>query len=120
MYAANFFAGKVDVFDRNYAPVVLPAGAFTDSLIPAGFAPFNVQAIDGVVWVAFAKQDADKEDEVAGPGLGYVDAFNSSGNLLLRLQNGPWMNAPWGIAPNTLRRSQRFSHLSWNRRHAVA
>lgn len=97
LYAANFFEGTVDVFDSGYLPVVLAAGAFTDPLLPAGFAPFNVQAIDGVVWVAFAKQDADKEDEVAGPGLGYVDAFDSSGNLLMRLQNGPWMNAPWGV-----------------------
>ena len=97
LYGANFFAGRVDVFDRTYAPVTLTAGAFIDPLLPAGFAPFNVQTIDGTVWVAFAQQDADKEDEVAGPGLGYVDAFDSSGNLLMRLQNGPWMNAPWGL-----------------------
>lgn len=97
LYVANFFDGRVEVFDSGYLPVVLAAGAFTDPLLPAGFAPFNVQAIDGVIWVAFAKQDADKEDEVAGPGLGYVDAFDTSGHLLLRLQNGPWMNAPWGV-----------------------
>jgi uncharacterized protein (TIGR03118 family) len=98
LYAANFFAGKVDVFDRTYTAVVLPAGAFSDPLLPAGFAPFNVQTIDGIVWVAFAKQSEDKKDDVPGPGLGYVDAFDSSGNLLMRLQNGPWMNAPWGLA----------------------
>jgi|ERR1041384_140569 len=97
LYAANFFGGKVEVFDRTYTPVLLPAGAFTDPSLPAGFAPFNVQAIGNTVWVTFALQDEDKEDEVDGPGLGYVDAFDSSGHLLLSLQNGPWMNAPWGI-----------------------
>jgi uncharacterized protein (TIGR03118 family) len=98
LYAANFFAGTIDVFDKNYMPVTLAAGAFSDPLLPEGYAPFNVQNIGGQLFVAFAKQDEDKKDEVAGPGLGFVDAFDASGNLVLRLQSGPWMNAPWGIA----------------------
>jgi uncharacterized protein (TIGR03118 family) len=51
-----------------------------------------------MIFVAFAKQDEEMEDEVAGPGLGFVDAFDASGNLLMRLRSGRWMNAPWGIA----------------------
>jgi uncharacterized protein (TIGR03118 family) len=98
LYAANFFAGTVDVFDKNYMPVTLAASAFSDPLLPEGYAPFNVQNIGGKLFVAFAKQDEEKEDEVAGPGLGFVDAFDAKGNLMLRLQSGPWMNAPWGIA----------------------
>ena len=98
LYVADFFTGTVDVFDANYAPVTLAAGAFTDPIIPAGFAPFNVQNIDGNVYVAFAKQDEDKEDEVAGRKLGYVDVFDGNGTLLQRFENGPWMNAPWGLA----------------------
>jgi uncharacterized protein (TIGR03118 family) len=98
LYVADFFTGTVDVFDTNYASVTLPSGAFTDPDLPAGFAPFNVQNIGGDVFVAFAKQDEDKEDEVAGRKLGYVDVFDGSGTLLQRLENGPWMNAPWGLA----------------------
>ena len=98
LYAANFFAGTIDVFDKDYLPVTLTAGAFSDPDIPQGFAPFNVQTIGDMIFVAFAKQDEEKEDEVAGPGLGYVDTFDASGNLLLRLRSGRWMNAPWGIA----------------------
>jgi uncharacterized protein (TIGR03118 family) len=98
LYAANFFAGTVDVFDHNYSSVALAPGAFSDRRLPDGFAPFNVQNIDGVVWVTFAQQDEDKEDEVDGPGLGFVDAFDASGRLLMRLKSGNWMNAPWGIA----------------------
>lgn len=97
LYAANFFAGTVDVFDKNYMPVTLAAGAFSDPLLPGEFAPFNVQTIGDKVFVTFAQQDEDKEDEVDGPGLGYVDAFDSSGNLVMRLQSGSWMNAPWGV-----------------------
>jgi uncharacterized protein (TIGR03118 family) len=98
LYVANFFNGSVDVFDTNYAPAPVPAGAFTDPNIPTGFAPFNVQNINGKIYVAFAKQDPDKEDEVAGPGLGFVDAFDPNGVLLQRFRQGHWMNAPWGIA----------------------
>ena len=98
LYVANFFTGTVDVFDTNYAPVTLAAGAFTDPTLPEGFAPFNVKNINGNVYVAFAKQDEEKEDEVAGRKLGYVDVFDGNGNLLQRIEHGPWMNAPWGLA----------------------
>lgn len=97
LFAANFFAGTVDVFDKDYMPVSLDAGAFSDPDIPEGFAPFNVQTIAGKIFVAFAKQDEEREDEVAGPGLGFVDAFDADGNLIMRLRSGRWMNAPWGI-----------------------
>ena len=67
LYAANFHAGTIDVFDDGFAPVTVPGG-FADPNLPAGFAPFNVQEIAGRLVVAYAKQDADAEDEVAGPG----------------------------------------------------
>jgi len=98
LYAANFHAGTVDVFDKNFSSVTLPTGAFTDDHMPRGFAPFNVQNIDGVIFVAFAKQDEEKEDEVAGAGLGFVDAFDANGKLLMRLKSGQWLNAPWAVA----------------------
>lgn len=98
LYAANFFTGKVDVFDTNYAPVNLGAGAFLDSHLPKGYAPFNVQAIGDKIFVTYAKQDADKIDEVDGRGRGFVTVFTTSGVLSMRLKWGPWFNAPWGVA----------------------
>jgi uncharacterized protein (TIGR03118 family) len=98
LYVANFFNGSIDVFDTNYAPAPTPAGAFTDPQLPNGYAPFNVQNIDGKLYVAFAKQDDAKKDEVAGPGNGFVDVFDSNGSLRLRLKHGQWLNAPWGVA----------------------
>jgi uncharacterized protein (TIGR03118 family) len=98
LYVANFFNGSVDVFDKDYVPVTLPSGAFKDSQIPSGFAPFNVQNIGGKIFVAYAKQDEDKVDEVAGPGLGFVDVYNPNGTLVLHLKSGRWLNAPWGLA----------------------
>jgi len=98
LYATDFHNGKIDVWDSSFAPVTLPAGAFSDPKIPAGFAPFGIQAINGNLYVTYAKQDADRHDDVAGKGLGYVDVFDPNGQLLDRfISKGP-LNAPWGLA----------------------
>ncbi len=98
LYAANFHTGKVDVFDKDFNEVDLGSAAFHDSRLPHGYAPFNVQAIGSEIFVTFAKQDAEKIDEVAGPGRGFVAAFGPDGALHHRLMWGPWFNAPWGVA----------------------
>jgi uncharacterized protein (TIGR03118 family) len=97
LYAANFHAATIDVFNDAFAPTTVPGG-FTDPNLPAGFAPFNVQEVAGRLVVAYAQQDADAEDEVAGAGLGYVDVFDANGHLLRRLISQGALNAPWGIA----------------------
>jgi uncharacterized protein (TIGR03118 family) len=101
LYAANFRAGTIDVFDSGFHHVTL-AGSFTDPGLPAGFAPFNVQALNGRLYVTYAKQDADKEDDVKGPGNGFVDVYDTSGRLLRRLVSQGPLNSPWGlvIAPH--------------------
>jgi uncharacterized protein (TIGR03118 family) len=97
LYAADFHNGRIDVFDQAFNPVHL-SGSFADPEIPQGFAPFNVQDLGGVLYVAYAKQDADAEDEVAGPSLGFVDVYSTSGQLLRHLIERGQLNAPWGLA----------------------
>ena len=97
LYAANFRAGTVDVFDQTWQPVSLPGG-FTDSTIPTGFAPFGIQALNGKIFVTYAKQDAQKHDDVSGPGNGYVDVYDLNGVLLQHLIAGGNLNSPWGLA----------------------
>jgi uncharacterized protein (TIGR03118 family) len=58
LYATNFSAGEVDVFNSSFAPVSQPAGAFTDPNLPNGYAPFGVQNIGGQIFVTYAMQDA--------------------------------------------------------------
>jgi uncharacterized protein (TIGR03118 family) len=98
LYATDFHNGRVDVFDSSFKPMQLGSGAFTDTSLPAGFAPFNVQTIGRRVVVTYAKQDADREDDVAGAGLGYVDVYTTSGHLVRRLVSQGALNAPWGLA----------------------
>jgi uncharacterized protein (TIGR03118 family) len=95
LYAADFHNARVDVFDGTFG---LVPGGFTDPALPAGYAPFNVQTIGDRVFVAYAKQDADAEDEVAGQGAGFVDAYDLAGNLLARVAQHGQLNAPWGLA----------------------
>jgi uncharacterized protein (TIGR03118 family) len=97
LYATNFFAATVDVFDTNFAPHPFGSSAFVDSTIPMGFAPFNIQLIGENLIVTYAKQDAAKHDDVAGPGNGYVDIYDTQGNLLSRLPHLIQMNSPWAI-----------------------
>src|SRR5262249_518090 len=107
LYAANFHSGKVEVYDSSFQPVRLRGDAFAigddnedgNSQGDAGhFAPFNGQAIGTNLFVSYAKQDAQKHDDVAGPGLGNVAVFDPSGRPLARLEHGSWFNSPWGIA----------------------
>lgn len=99
LYAADFHNNKIDVFDSTFKLVTtLPAGAFTDLKIPAGFAPFGIQAINGDIYVSYAKQDADKHDDVKGKGFGFVNVFDPNGRLIKRVVSRGNLNAPWGMA----------------------
>jgi len=97
LYATDFHNGRIDVFDSAFH-AVQPTGGFTDPKIPAGFAPFGIQAINGNIYVTYAKQDEAKEDDVRGVGLGYVDIYDPNGFLLRRIATRGVLNAPWGIA----------------------
>ena len=96
LFVANFRQDRVDVFDTNYSPVTLPAGAFTDQNVPSNLTVFNVQLIGESLYVTYAPTNVFGGG--AGPGQGWVDVYDVNGNLLQRLQTGFWMNAPWGVA----------------------
>jgi uncharacterized protein (TIGR03118 family) len=98
LYAADFLGARVDVFGPTFNPIVDP-DAFVDPKLPDGFAPFGIQNIGGTIFVAYAKQDEEEPDEeVVGQGQGFVDAFDTSGNLLGRVATHGQLNAPWGLA----------------------
>jgi uncharacterized protein (TIGR03118 family) len=105
LFAANFRSGNVDVFDSNFKPVTTGTGAFPgtfqDPSLPAGFAPFGIQNINGNLYVTYAMQDSAKRNDVDGAGLGFVDEYSSAGKLLLQFggtATQPELNAPWGLA----------------------
>jgi uncharacterized protein (TIGR03118 family) len=107
LFATNFAAGTVEVFDKTFAPATLD-GSFSDPDIPAGFAPFGIANIDNNLYVTYAKQNAQKNDVVAGAGLGFVDVFTTDGILIKRFASRGTLNAPWGVA----RATQNFGEVS--------
>jgi uncharacterized protein (TIGR03118 family) len=104
LYTSNFRAGTIEVYDAKLNRVTaLPPGAFRDPGLPAGYAPFNVQVLNGKVYVSYALQDLTRHDDVAGPHRGFVDVFNPDGTPGLpggtaRLISGGPLDSPWGLA----------------------
>jgi uncharacterized protein (TIGR03118 family) len=95
LFAANFFSGLVEVYDSKWNFIK----SFTDTNVDVGFAPFNVEAINGLLYVTFAKQlGPELKDDEAGPGNGFVSVFNSKGKLMKRLIAHGELNSPWALA----------------------
>jgi uncharacterized protein (TIGR03118 family) len=112
LFATNFRAGTIDVFGPTgpnglFTPATTD-GKFVDPEIPAGYAPFGIQNIGGDLFVTYALQNAQKHDDVAGPGHGFVDVFDTDGHLLRRLASRGPLNSPWGVA----RASYAFGRFS--------
>ena len=98
LYAANFKSGAIDVYKGDSSAPNL-TGNFTDPNLPAGYAPFNIQNLDGKLYVSYAQQNADKDEDVPGAGHGIVNVFDLQGNIISRVAStgGP-LNSPWGMA----------------------
>jgi uncharacterized protein (TIGR03118 family) len=101
LLAADFKNARIDVFNSLFQRSNLPAPAFTDRALPRGYAPFNVDFLNGEAYVAYAKVDPATGRSVPGRGLGFVDVFDRFGQLERRLARGGTLNSPWGfeIAP---------------------
>ena len=107
LYATDFHNNKIDVFNTSFVKQAPSATAFTfaDPSLPAGYAPFGIQAIPGTgvagatqIYVTYAQQAAGNTVTTNGPGLGYVDIYDTNGKLIKQLIAAGVLNAPWGIA----------------------
>jgi uncharacterized protein (TIGR03118 family) len=96
LYVTNFHTGRVETYNENFQRVKL--NRFVDGTLPAGYAPFGIRNIGGQIYVTYALQDAKAEDDVAGPGNGFVNIFDTNGNFVKRLISDGNLNAPWGLA----------------------
>ncbi len=97
LYATNFHDGTIDVFNSAFHKVRL-RGGFRDRRIPMGYAPFGIQQIHGLLYVSYAKQDADRHDDLKGAGHGFIDVFTPGGQLVCRLASRGRLDSPWGMA----------------------
>src|SRR5262249_10473494 len=103
LFATNFHAGTVDVFDKHFHQVHL-AGSFIDPQLPPpplgspGFAPFGIQTIGGNLFVTYALQKPGQHDDMAGPGDGFVDVFAYQSPIVQRCASAPTPHPPPGLA----------------------
>jgi uncharacterized protein (TIGR03118 family) len=98
IYAADFgqslaSGGEVAVFTSTWTP----GTNFSDNTVPAGYHPFGIQNIGGLLYVSYALNN-NSGDDASGAGHGYVDVFGTNGVLVKRLISGGQLNSPWGLA----------------------
>lgn len=98
LYAADFRNAKIDVFNGAFAAVSLPGTPFRDPRLPAGYAPYGLQAINGDIYVGYARQNATRDGVDTGHGQGYVSVFDPNGVFVRRFASRGPLNAPWGLA----------------------
>ena len=96
LYVTNFFSGHVETYDENFQQT--NPSAFADPNLPSGFAPFGIRNLNGQIYVTYALQNKQKHDDVAGPGNGFVNVFDTSGNFVRRLISNGNLNSTWGLA----------------------
>jgi uncharacterized protein (TIGR03118 family) len=96
LYAADFGKGQILV----YQDLITPGGIdiqFVDPNLPSGYSPYNIQNINGTLYIAYAAKAGGLP--VAGPGMGVVARFDPNGNFLGELiASGNQLNEPWGMA----------------------
>jgi uncharacterized protein (TIGR03118 family) len=100
LLAADFGRNRIAAFDTNFKSVSLADMPFRDDRVPAGFAPYNVQAVGPWVVVTYAKQNSTRTaaNDNCGEQCGFVALFTTTGRFLRHLEDGPWLRAPWGMA----------------------
>jgi len=92
VYAANFATGNVDIYTSSSL-----VASVADPDVPAGYAPFNIENIGGLIIVTFALR-GPTGDDVAGAGHGVVAILNPVTNTFTSLISQGALNSPWGLA----------------------
>ena len=99
LLAANTSLGRIDVFDSSFKPVKTASWQFRDRFVPKGWTPYNVQTLNGDVFVTYAKPNPAGHGDVVGKGLGVVDEYDAAGHFISRIASpGDKVNVPWGLA----------------------
>jgi uncharacterized protein (TIGR03118 family) len=98
LFATDFANGTVDVIDSAFKEVKTAPSQFRDPGLPSGYLPFNIQALNGNLFVTYDKADPATGRQAVGAGLGVVDEFSTDGRLISRIASGGALNAPWGLA----------------------
>jgi uncharacterized protein (TIGR03118 family) len=101
LYVADFQNRIIRVLDNRWNDITAKVPFARPADLPADYSPFNIQLLDGRLYVAFAEHDASAEEpatDVAGPGAGRIVAYDLDGRIVQEFAPSNYLNSPWGFA----------------------
>jgi uncharacterized protein (TIGR03118 family) len=101
LYVTDFQNRAVRVLDNQWHDVTASVAFARPANIPANFSPYNIQLLDGRLYVAFAVIDPDAEEpasDVPAPGAGHIAVYDLDGHIIKEMADAGRLNSPWGLA----------------------
>ena len=101
LYVTDFQNHTIRVLDNQWRDVTASVPFAVPPGIPANFSPYNIQFLDGRLYVAFAAIDTDAEEpatDVPAPGAGHIAVYDLDGHLVKEMTDAGRLNSPWGLA----------------------
>jgi uncharacterized protein (TIGR03118 family) len=101
LFVTDFQNSIIRVLDHRWADITATVPFERPAHIPANFSPYNIQMLDGQLYVAFAAIDVDAEEpasDVPAPGAGHVVSYDLDGHIVREFADAGRLNSPWGLA----------------------
>jgi uncharacterized protein (TIGR03118 family) len=100
LFATDFRNNVIEVFTNQWKDATSSFRFQTPSSV-GQLHPFNIAALDGHLYVAYAMFNPDGDEgmeETSGPGLGHIVEYNEDGTLVRDFNDAGKLDAPWGMA----------------------
>jgi uncharacterized protein (TIGR03118 family) len=101
LYVTDFLNRTIRVLDNQWRDVTVSVPFARPAKSPVDFSPYNIQLLDGRLYVAFAAIDTDAEEpasDVPAPGAGHIVVYDLDGHIVSEMADAGRLNSPWGLA----------------------
>jgi uncharacterized protein (TIGR03118 family) len=104
LYVTDFQNKRIQTFNNQWQEITASVPFERPSGIPEDYSPFNIQYLDGHLYVAYALFDPNSEEratDVPGEGAGHIVVYDRDGHIVREFADAGRLNSPWGmvIAP---------------------
>jgi len=101
VYVSDFENRTIRVLDNRWNDITSRVTFARPAGMPENFSPFNIQLLEGRLYVAYAAVDVDAEEpatDIPGPGTGHVVAYDLDGHIVQEFADKGRLDSPWGLA----------------------
>jgi uncharacterized protein (TIGR03118 family) len=101
LYVTDFQNGIIRVLDNRWNDITARVPFDRPAGMPTEFSPYNIQYLDGLLYVTFAVLDTSADEAAAdlpAPGAGHVVAYDLNGRVVRQFADIGRLNSPWGLA----------------------